>query len=185
MYPLRIDRAASCLLKGGIVAYPTEGVWGLGCDPFNEEAVHQLLAIKQRPIEKGLILVAGSTKQIARLLKPLNSAQMKLLDESWPGPVTWLLPDAEQLIPSWIKGKFASVAVRVSAHPPVVQLCSAFGGPLVSTSANPAAFPPARTKIRVATWFGDSIDYILPGKLGGQAGPSSIRDLATASVIRS
>jgi L-threonylcarbamoyladenylate synthase len=185
MYPLRITRAAHYLQQGGIVAYPTEGVWGLGCDPFNEEAVHKLLAIKKRPVEKGLILVAGSAKQITPLLKPLNSTQMKLLDESWPGPVTWLLPDAEQLIPSWIKGKFASVAVRVSAHPPVVQLCSAFGGLLVSTSANPAAFPPARTRLRVATWFDGRIDYILPGKLGGQSGPSSIRDLATASVIRS
>src|SRR5688572_24130365 len=103
MYPIRINRAAGCLRQGGIVAYPTEGVWGLGCDPFNGAAVHKLLAIKQRPIEKGLILIAGSTTQIARLLNPLSSTQRKLLDESWPGPTTWLLPDAEQLIPSWIK----------------------------------------------------------------------------------
>jgi L-threonylcarbamoyladenylate synthase len=185
MIPLRINHAARCLQRGGIIAYPTEGVWGLGCDPFNEEAVHKLLAIKQRPLEKGLILVAGSMKQIAPLLEPLDAAQLNLLTDSWPGPVTWLLPDTRQLIPSWIKGKFTSVAIRVSAHPPVVQLCSAFGGLLVSTSANPAAFAPARTRLRVASWFGDSIDYILPGKLGGQAGPSSIRDLATASVIRS
>lgn len=185
MHPQRIKHAARCLQIGGIIAYPTEGVWGLGCDPFNEAAVHKLLALKQRPLEKGLILVAGSMEQIAPLLKPLDPVQLKTLDSSWPGPVTWLIPDAEQLIPSWIKGKFASVAIRVSAHPAVVQLCSAFGGPLVSTSANPAALAPARTRLRVATWFGGRIDYILPGRLGGQAGPSSIRDLVSASVIRS
>ncbi|MES2624006.1 MAG: Sua5/YciO/YrdC/YwlC family protein [Pseudomonadota bacterium] len=185
MYPLRIQRAASCLQQGGVIAYPTEGVWGLGCDPFNEEAVYRLLAIKQRPVEKGLILVASSMKQIEPLLMSLDASQLKLLSETWPGPFTWLLPDADQLIPPWIKGKFSSVAVRVSAHPQVVQLCSAFGGPLVSTSANPAELAPARSRLRVLTWFGDSLDYILPGKLGGQSGPSTIRDLASASVIRS
>jgi L-threonylcarbamoyladenylate synthase len=185
MYPLRIQRAANCLLSGGIIAYPTEGVWGLGCDPFNEEAVRRLLLIKQRPMAKGLIVVAGSMKQIAPLLKNLDSAQTTLLAQSWPGPVTWLLPDPDQLIPPWIKGKFTSVAIRVSAHPPVVRLCSAFGGMIVSTSANPAQRAPAQTRLRVLTWFDDSLDYILPGKLGGQRGPSAIHDLATASVIRS
>ena len=185
MYPLRIHRAASCLRRGGVIAYPTEGVWGLGCDPFNEDAVRKLLLIKQRPLEKGLILVAGSMKQLEPLLKTLNSAQMKLLTESWPGPVTWLLPDPDQLIPTWIKGKFTSVAIRVSAHPPVVQLCSVFGGLIVSTSANPAALLPARTRLRVLTWFDDSLDYIVPGRLGGQHGPSAIHDLASANVIRS
>ncbi len=185
MYPLRIQRAASCLQSGGIIAYPTEGVWGLGCDPFNEDAVRKLLRIKQRPMEKGLILVAGSIKQIEPLLKNLDAPQTNLLAKSWPGPVTWLLPDPDQLIPPWIKGKFTSVAIRVSAHPSVVQLCSAFGGVIVSTSANPAELAPARTRLRVMTWFDDSLDYILPGKLGGQRGPSKIHDLVTASVIRS
>jgi L-threonylcarbamoyladenylate synthase len=185
MYPRHIHRAANCLQNGGIIAYPTEGVWGLGCNPFNEDAVYRLLQIKQRPVEKGLILVAGSMEQIEPLLKPLDVAQRKLLSQSWPGPVTWLLPDSDQLIPSWIKGKFASVAIRVSAHRPVVQLCDAFGGLIVSTSANPAELAPARTRLRVLTWFGDSVDYVLPGKLGGQRGPSTIRDLASASVIRS
>ena len=185
MYPLRIRRAASCLQNGGIIGYPTEGVWGLGCDPFNEDAVRKLLLLKQRPVEKGLILVAGTMKQVEPLLKSLNSAQLNLLTTTWPGPVTWLLPDTDQFIPPWIKGKFATVAIRVSAHPSVQQLCSAFGGPIVSTSANPSDRSPARTRLRVLTWFGDSIEYVLPGKLGGQRGPSTIHDLATSSVIRS
>jgi L-threonylcarbamoyladenylate synthase len=185
MYPRRIHRAASCLQSGGVIAYPTEGVWGVGCDPFNEDAVYRLLQLKRRPVEKGLILVAGSIKQIEPLLKPLDAAQRELLTQSWPGPVTWLLPDSDQLIPPWIKGKFTSVAIRVSAHPPVVQLCAAFDGLIVSTSANPAERAPARTRLRVMTWFGGKLDYILPGKLGGQPGPSTIRDLASASVIRS
>ena len=185
MYPVHIQRAASCLHNGGIIAYPTEGVWGLGCDPFNEAAVHKVLLMKHRPIEKGLILVAASMKQMEPLIKTLTPAHKKLLNESWPGPVTWLLPDPDQLIPAWIKGQFTSVAIRVSAHRSVVRLCSAFGGPLVSTSANPAHLAPARTRLRVLTWFDENLDYILPGKLGGLHGPSAIRDLASTSVIRS
>jgi L-threonylcarbamoyladenylate synthase len=185
MFPLHIHRAASYMQSGGVIAYPTEGVWGLGCDPFNEDAVYTLLRIKQRQVEKGLILVAGSLKQVEPLLTPLNTSQRELLAQSWPGPITWLLPDSSELIPSWIKGKFTSVAIRVSAHRPVVQLCAAFGGLIVSTSANPAAFAPARTRLRVLTWFGDRVDYVVPGKLGGQRGPSIIRDLTTASVVRS
>ncbi len=185
MFPYRIHRAADCMRRGGIIAYPTEGVWGLGCDPFNEGAVHRLLQIKQRPIEKGLILAAGKLRQIDPLFSGLEDAQKEILAATWPGPVTWLMPDPDQLIPSWIKGKFESVAIRVSAHPTIVQLCSAFGGLIVSTSANPAALAPARTRLRVLTWFGDDIDYVLPGKLGGQRGPSSIRDLASSNVIRS
>src|SRR5688500_758271 len=105
MYPLHIRHAASCIHSGGIIAYPTEGVWGVGCDPFNEDAVYTLLRIKQRQVEKGLILVAGSMKHVEPLLTPLNASQRDLLTQSWPGPTTWLLPDSSQLIPSWIKGK--------------------------------------------------------------------------------
>src|SRR5688500_9488848 len=123
MFPLHIRRAASCLQSGGIIAYPTEGVWGLGGGPFNDAAVYTLLRIKQRQVEKGLILVAGSMKQVESLLTPLSASQRDLLAQSWPGATTWLLPDSSQLIPSWIKGKFTSVAIRLSAHPPVMQLC--------------------------------------------------------------
>jgi L-threonylcarbamoyladenylate synthase len=184
MQPRHIDKAVALLLDGGIIAYPTEGVWGLGCDPFNEAAVLRILELKQRPVEKGLILIAAGVDQVAALLAPLTPEQRATVLATWPGPTTWLLPDPAQLVPTWIKGKFATVAVRVSAHPGVVRLCRAFGGPLVSTSANPADAPPAVSRLRVQTWFGTRLDYIVPGRLGGQNGPSTIRDLHSAVPVR-
>lgn len=184
MQPIHIANAVALLDKGGIIAYPTEGVWGLGCDPFDEAAVLRILALKERPVEKGLIIVAADVDQVAALLKPLTESERATVLATWPGPTTWLLPDPEQLVPTWIKGKFATVAVRVSAHPGVVRLCRAFGGPLVSTSANPAVAPPALSRLRVATWFGRQVDYIVPGRLGGERGPSTIRDLHSPTPVR-
>jgi len=184
MQPIHIAHAAAQLHRGGVIAYPTEGVWGLGCDPFDEAAVLRILALKQRPVEKGLIIVAAGVDQIAALLESLTEAERATVLASWPGPTTWLLPDPAQLVPTWIKGKFATVAVRVSAHPDVVRLCRAFDGPLVSTSANPADAPPALSRLRVLTWFGRELDYVVPGRLGGQRGPSTIRDLHSATPVR-
>ncbi len=184
MYSKHIQKAVTQLHNGGVIAYPTEGVWGLGCDPFDEAAVTRVLQLKKRPVEKGLILVAAGVDQISALLAPLAPAERAMVLASWPGPVTWLLPDPEQRVPEWIKGKFATVAVRVSAHPGVIRLCRAFGGPLVSTSANPADAPPATQRVRVLTWFGRELDYVVPGKLGGQQGPSTIRALNSAVPVR-
>lgn len=184
MQTRHIENAVAQLNSGGVIAYPTEGVWGLGCDPFDEVAVLRILHLKKRPVEKGLILVAAGIDQIAALLAPLTPAERATVLATWPGPTTWLLPDPAQLVPAWIKGKFVTVAVRVSAHPGVVQLCRAFGGPLVSTSANPADAPPATSRLRVLTWFGAELDYVVPGRLGGQRGPSTIRELHSAVPVR-
>ena len=185
MISLALQRAITALDAGGVIAYPTEAVWGLGCDPFDGLAVNRILALKRRPMDKGLIVVAANMTQVAALIDPLSSAEKALLESSWPGPTTWLLPDPQQYFPAWIRGSFSSVAVRISAHPQVQQLCKAFGGPLVSTSANPAASPPARARVQVLRWFGGRVDYVLPGRLGGNAKPSVIRDLHSGNVIRS
>ncbi|MES2604527.1 MAG: L-threonylcarbamoyladenylate synthase [Pseudomonadota bacterium] len=185
MLKQNLRKALDALNAGGVIAYPTEAVWGLGCDPFNPLAVEKILHLKQRPVEKGLIVVAGDIAQVEELIAPLSAAEKQLLADSWPGAVTWLLPDPDQCFPGWIRGKFSSVAVRVSAHPQVKQLCLAYGGPLVSTSANPAASPPARSRQRVMSWFGRQVDYVLPGRLGSNAKPSVIRDLRSGNTLRS
>lgn len=179
-----LTRAVQTLRAGGILAYPTEAVWGLGCDPFNVAAVQRLLALKQRPMAKGLILVAAEVEQIAPLLVALTEQQRACLLQSWPGPHTWLLPDPDGWVPSWIKGSHASVAVRVSAHSGVKALCTAFNGPVVSTSANPAKRNPAKSQLKVSAYFGREIDYYLPGALGEQRQPSQIRDLLSQQLIR-
>ena len=176
--------AANVLREGGVIAYPTEGVWGLGCDPYCEQAVLRILSLKSRPVEKGLILVAGNMEQVEPLIRDLAAPYRQLLEDTWPGPHTWLLPDVDQVTPPWIKGQFDTVAVRVSRHPLVVELCEAFGGMIVSTSANPADLPPALSRAEVEGYFPAGIDMLVPGELGGQEGPSTIRDLMSQEVIR-
>lgn len=180
---LRIRLAADALRGGAVLAYPTEAVWGLGCDPFDAAAVARVLAIKRRPVEKGLIVVAAGVDQLETLLAPLTAAQRAQLTASWPGPNTWLL-DNRRVFPAWITGASPKVAVRVSAHPLVQALCRAFGGPLVSTSANRAGHPPARTMLAVRLRLGHCIDGLVAGDTGGARNPTIIRDLATGEVLR-
>lgn len=175
--------AVSALRRGAVIACPTEAVWGLSCDPDSQEAVAQLLAMKGRPVSKGLILVAATEDQVDFLLTDLTSQQRQTLSASWPGPATWLLPHRDR-VPSWICGDHASVAVRVSDHPVVRALCAAWGGPLVSTSANRAGTRPASAAFQVRRYFGDGVEYVLPGALGAAARPTSIRDLISGQIIR-
>ena len=179
----RLGQVRRILQAGGVIAYPTEAVWGLGCNPWKAEAVERLLWLKQRPVEKGLILVAGSVAQFEFLLWDLPHSQLAKLQLSWPGPNTWLVRHQGRL-PPWITGNHATVALRVSNHPLIRQLTAA-AGPLVSTSANPAGRPAARSRLRVEQYFHDRLDDIVPGVLGEQRNPSIIRDLQTDTVIRS
>ncbi|SDI58366.1 L-threonylcarbamoyladenylate synthase [Pseudomonas panipatensis] len=178
----RVRRMAKVVRDGGVIAYPTEAVWGLGCDPWNEDAVYRLLAIKARPVEKGLILVADNIRQFDFLLADLPQEWQDRLGGTWPGPNTWLVPHQNRL-PEWITGEHTSVALRVSAHPLVRELC-ALTGPLVSTSANPAGRPAARTRLRIEQYFRGELDGVLGGALGGRRNPSLIRDLISGRVVR-
>jgi len=178
-----ITRAASILRQGGIVAYPTEGVWGLGCDPLNPEAVIRLLDMKQRPWQKGLILIAADFAALAPYVEPLSKKVMKLLQTTWPGPVTWILP-ARAETPNWLRGTHHTLAVRVTAHPQAAALCRRFGGALVSTSANLVDRAPAQRRLQVQRQFGDELDYIVPGATGGLSGPTEIRHGLSGKIMR-
>lgn len=178
--------AVKQLKDGKTIAYPTEAVWGLGCDPYNENAFQEILKLKQRPIEKGVILLAGSIEQVAHLIAPLQeNIRLQILD-SWntssERATTWLLP-ATSDIPTWIKGNHPSVAVRVTQHPLCKILCEHFGGFIVSTSANPAGLTPATTLNEAQTYFKDQT-YYLDGSLGSCHQPSKIVDALTGQVIR-
>lgn len=176
--------AVHTLADGGIIAYPTEAVWGLGCDPFNPAAVERLLALKHRPRHKGLILVAADLQQIAPLLVGLDKGRRQQLEQTWPGPVTWLMEDPHHWIPAWVKGSFTKVAVRVSAHPVVQDLCRAWGGVLVSTSANRSGEPALRSEWALRRHPLLKVDYVVPGATQQRRKPSEIRDLETGRVIR-
>lgn len=183
MTEFKIGLAAHYIRQGGIIAYPTEAVYGLGCDPFNGEAVLRLLSLKQRSWEKGLIIIASDTTQIAPFIAPLSASHQSRLQQSWPGPTTWLIP-ANPHLPRWITGKFHQIALRVTAHPVANALCKAVGHAIISTSANISQQPPAKSALRVRQYFDDQLDYILSGPLGSLQKPTTIKDLVTDQTIR-
>lgn len=177
-----VSKCVQALGAGNVIAYPTEAVWGLGCDPFSPHAVDKVLWLKRRPADKGLIIVAATMAQIAWLLEGLEPAHYQQLEASWPGPNTWLIPHKNRL-PANVHGRHSTIAVRVSAHPVVKALCEGFGGPIVSTSANPQSYKPARNGTDVRRYFGKSVAYAA-GRVGGNPAPSVIRDLASGRIIR-
>ncbi len=177
-------RAVEIIQQGGVIAYPTEAVWGLGCDPWNVKAVERVLAIKQRPVEKGVILIGASESQFALLLNPLSREDRAVLSKSWPGPHTWLVPDPDNWVPVWIKGQFQTVAIRVTDHPAVQALCHRFGKPVISTSANLSGESPSLNINEIEETFSNIIDAILTGETGCHKMPSEIRDLSTGQIIR-
>lgn len=182
--PGNLDWCVAQLQQQAVIAYPTEAVFGLGCDPDSEHAVMQLLAFKQRPVEKGLILIAANYQQLEPYIadRELSVAQRERMFATWPGPVTWVLPALSQT-PRWLTGRFDSLAVRVSDHPLVQALCLAFDKPLVSTSANLSGQPPCRNVEEVLQQFGEAFP-VLQGETGGRTNPSEIRDIISGDIIR-
>lgn len=180
-----LEEAARLLHDGGVLAYPTEAVFGLGCDPNNREAFERIFALKQRPATQGVLLIAAEFGQVQRYID-MDAIPADLLQKvraSWPGPNTWIFPRSAE-VPAWVAGSHPGIALRVTAHAPAAALCRAFGGALVSTSANPHGQAPARDAPTVMGYFGDALDGLLEAPLGGQESPTTIRDALTGAIIR-
>ncbi len=177
-----IEETAAAIRQGGVVAYPTEGVFGLGCDPANEAAVQRLLHIKQRPLSKGLILLAASTAQLQGWIDA-SQTEWDTLQATWPAAVTFLVTPTSQ-VPDWIRGDHNKVAVRVCAHPLARQLAQIAATPIVSTSANLAGQPSLKEADAVQQQLGSQLDAVLFGECNISDKPSTIIDLATQRVIR-
>lgn len=175
-------RIAAYLRRGGLIAYPTESCYGLGCDPDNRTAVQRLLKLKQRPQRKGLILIAANYRQVARYLQPLTSPQQQQLQEAGVQVTTYLMP-AHHSAPRWLRGAHDTLAVRLTAHRQAAQLCRGVNSALVSTSANRSGQRPARTYAQCQRLFGRKV-WVLPGRVGKRKKPSTIRAWADGQIIR-
>ena len=175
----------AALRAGGVVAYPTEAVYGLGCDPENRAAFDRLFAIKRRPPTQGVLLIASDFAQVEKYidLGAVPPDALARARASWPGPHTWIFPRNVKT-PDWLAGAHAGIAVRVTAHAPAAGLCRAFGGALVSTSANRHGEAPAQSAAEVRAIFGDDIDAILNAPLGGLERPTPIRDAISGATVR-
>jgi L-threonylcarbamoyladenylate synthase len=177
--------AVESLRAGGVVAYPTEAVWGLGCDPRNEQAFRRLFALKERPPTQGVLLIAGDFEHVMSYIDfaATPAAAIDRARATWPGPHTWIFPRSLH-IPGWIAGSHAGIALRVTAHPIAASLCRAFGGALVSTSANRHGEAPALSAADAKRMFSDELDAILNGEIGGLERPTPIRDAISGALVR-
>ncbi len=177
-----IRSIAAHLARGGLIAYPTEFCYGLGCDPRNRNAVLRLLELKQRPQRKGLILVAGRFSQLAPYLKPLAPTGQKKLQQDGAQAITWLMP-AKAGCPRWLRGAHDTLAVRITAHRDTAALCNALNMALVSTSANRSGARPARSFAQCRRLFGKKV-WVLPGRVGKRKKPSTIIAWRNGSIVR-
>ncbi len=180
-----LNQVVKALNMGKVISYPTEGVFGVGCDPDNEQALLKLLDVKKRPKEKGLILIAASIQQLLPYidLDKLTEEQVNRIKQSWPGPVTWIVPVKASTLPL-VTGQFNSIAVRVTDHSQVKAICNAFGKPITSTSANLSGFPPCRNVAEVEAQLGHSGVVIFQGQVGDRTQPTEIRDAQTGNTLR-
>ncbi len=180
-----IRQAAACVKAGGIIAYPTEQCFGLGCDPKNSKAIDRILAIKNRSETVGLIIIGDTRAQLDPYLdwRALSLKQQTRIIESWPGPRTWLIPASERCPPK-LTGKHPTIAVRVPDYDVMKTLCAAAQTALVSTSANLRAQPSLTTATQVREVFADQIDYIIDLPVQGLDHPSEIIDATTQDIIR-
>jgi L-threonylcarbamoyladenylate synthase len=178
-----ITDAINVLRAGGIIAYPTESVFGLGCDPDNESAVKKILHLKQRDIAKGLIIIASDIQQLELYIEHDALTNNPSVLNSWPGPHTWLLP-YKPGTPLWLTGNHKTLAARITAHPIATEICKQFGKAIVSTSANISDCPPALTADEVRTIFADEAIYTVEGNTEGHAAVTTITDAVTGKQLR-
>lgn len=192
---ISIAKAAQYLKEGAVIAYPTEAVYGFGCDPNNHHALASILELKQRSSKKGMILIASDIKQLEYYID-FNSVSAERYEDiirSWPGFTTWVLPinqDNLQQIDPLIYGQYDTIAVRVSSHPVVSVLCGLFAGPIISTSANISGESEIKEIKQLLEMMSKSkklsglIKAIVAGDLGGYDKPSTIKDGRTGNLIR-
>jgi len=179
------DTLINTFLRGGIIAYPTEAVFGLGCDPDNEQAITRLLHLKNRSVEKGLILIAGNYSQLLPYVndRAIPASRRKDIFARWPGAVTQVMP-ANSSISTLLTGQHKTIAVRVTQHPIIIELCAKLNKPIISTSANVSGQPHACSWQQVEQIFADQIDYLIKGETLGLSQPSTIINALTGAILR-
>ncbi|WP_041765697.1 L-threonylcarbamoyladenylate synthase [Psychromonas ingrahamii] len=182
-----LNDALKILKSQGVIAYPTESVFGLGCDPDCEAAIQKILLLKQRPAYKGLILIAASIEQLEKYadFSLLTAAQLTVIKKTWPGPITWIVPSQKNLS-KLISGDFESVAVRVTAHPIVRQICLAFDKPIISTSANLSSLEAALSSQQVNKMFKSNtlLNLVIDAPVSGLSTPTQIFHASTGKRLR-
>ena len=174
-----ISQAQVILQHGGVLAYSTETVLGLGCDPNNQDATNKILWLKNRAAENGLIVLVDELKTLQNLTQPLSQEQLAKITAA--KNTTWLVP-AKHSVPTWVRGDHEKLAIRITQHTTAKPLSCATEG-IISTSANISTYKTLVSQDEIRDWFGPHVDYIVIGEAGSEK-PSQIKDLLTGEVIR-
>ncbi len=184
MSPWQINRLGNAVQRGAVFAYPTDTIWGFGCHPLHRHAIQRILQIKQRSVDKGLILLASRIAYLEPYLnKNINAEKFNLLRTITNQPTTWLV-EADYNCPYWLRGQFSTIAVRLTEHPFVQSLCDTINAPLISTSANRSGRPPVRNATQAHRQFADELDFIVGGFSAGTKNASKIKSLEYDQIIR-
>jgi L-threonylcarbamoyladenylate synthase len=177
-----IHKASKIINNGGIIAYPTEGVYGLGCLPEDSNAVFRILNIKHRDQKKGLIIIASDIEQLEKWTTLSDNELDTILREQ--KIITWIVKKNKN-VPYWVSGEHETIAIRLTKHPIAAALCATSKSALISTSANITGEEPPKNQVMLRSLFGDVVDYIVPGDCDSEIGASTIKILTTGEIIRS
>lgn len=177
-----LREASAVLAGGGVIAFPTDTVYGLGCDLMNAGAVRRVYRIKDRPEGMPLIAMFAEQSQWRQVAASLPSGVDVLMGHWWPGPLTLIVPACTG-IPEAVLGGGTTIGMRIPDHPVALALLQACRSPLATTSANLSGRPPACTAAEVATQLGDAVDLVIDGGLcpGGTA--STVLDCTTVPCM--
>jgi len=182
MSPWALNRFAHAVSQGAVFGYPTDTIWGFGCHPLIASSVARILRIKRRSPDKGLILLSSKIDYCMSYVG-LDSEQLEPVQRATDHPITWLVPASEEC-PSWIRGTYPTVAIRITNHPLVEFLCARLQAPIVSTSANRSGKSCVRNSVQMRKQFGDELDFIVSGFDTGGNRPSEIKSLLDRTTIR-
>lgn len=175
-----IEKAADVLKCGGVIGYPTETVYGIGCSAFNGNAVDRIIQLKNRDRSKAMIIIAGDTVQVRELVTSIPEEAERLIENFWPGPLT-IVFEASSLLKDFAFGKSKTIAIRIPDSVICMELIKESGFPIISTSANISGQPPATSAEQVADYFGTQLDLIVDGGPSQEIHPSTVVDITHAS----
>ena len=180
---LDVTQSIDWLNKGKILAHPTEGVWGLGCNALDELAFKKIYKLKKREYNKSFILLIKSYKSVEQFTEKLSNDEQDFLDEHWPGPVTFLIKYNKNF-PKHLQNETGKIALRVSNHLPINTLFKGFNCPIVSTSANISGQDNINDPEKIMSTFDDADVAYYNEELGLHKRPSKIIDLSSREIIR-
>ncbi len=183
MSPWALNRYSHAVAHGAVFGYPTDTIWGFGCHPLIATAVARLLRIKNRDPARGLILLASRIEYCAAYIDA-DARDLWSIHAPAAQPTTWLVA-AGKSCPPWIRGNFPTVAIRITDHPLVLQLCDRLMAPIVSTSANRTGGATVRNALQMRRQFGAELDFIVGGFNPGSGRPSEIKSLSDGAIARS